>query len=197
MSNKMSEKKFMKNPNKTDAGFSLVEVVIAIFVLTIGLIGTAAAISYALEYSSISRNVTSAKSVIIAAIEEIETLRNARRLEFKQIANDGKVDNTGAEINFAGFSKDFVTISLNPGPDGVNGTPDDLRNPGNDGKFGTADDFDDTSLIRGGFLRKITITDLDPTIKKIEIKVRYVGSGGKTGEITGVCYLNDELRVTE
>ncbi len=195
--NKISQTKFTGNSDKKDAGFSLIEVVAAIFVLTIGLLGTAAAISYALEYSSVSRNVTSAKSVVIASIEEIETLRNARRLDFKQIANDGKVDNTGADVNFAGFSKDFVTISLNPGPDGVNGTPDDLRNPGNDGKFGTADDFDDTSLIRGGYLRKITITDLDETIKKIEIRVRYIGSGGKTGEIRGVCYLNDELRVTE
>ena len=193
--NKTGKKQFTETPKED--GFTILEAVIAILILTIGLIGTAAAISYALQYSSISRNVTSAKSVIIAAIEEIETLRNAKRLEFKQIANEKEVNNTDTSINFTGFVKDFVTISLNPGPDGVNGTADDLRDPGADMTFGTKDDFDNPALIRGGYLRKITITNLSDTIKKIEIKVRYIGSGGKTGEITGVCYLNDEFRITK
>ena len=195
MLNKTGKKQFTETPKED--GFTILEAVIAILILTIGLIGTAAAISYALQYSSISRNVTSAKSVIIAAIEEIETLRNAKRLEFKQIANEKEVNNTDTSINFTGFVKDFVTISLNPGPDGVNGTADDLRDPGADMTFGTKDDFDNPALIRGGYLRKITITNLSDTIKKIEIKVRYIGSGGKTGEITGVCYLNDEFRITK
>lgn len=196
MLNKKILKKTSKSSSKSDAGFSLVEAVIAIFVVTIGLIGTVAAITYALEFGAISRNVTSAKSIIVASIEEIETLRNARRLEFKQIANVGDVNNVGVENTFNGFTDGFQAVSLNPGADGVNGTDDDFIAPGADGDFGTADDFQDLSLIRGGYDRQIEITNLSKTLKKIEIKIQYVGRAGKVGEITGVCYLNDEARIT-
>jgi len=185
-----------KNLKKSEDGFTLIEAVIAIFIVTIGLIGTAAAITYALEFSTISRNVTSAKSLIVASIEEIESLRNSRRLDFKQISNVGGVDNTNAPSRFNGFSTGFKDVSINPGPDGVNGTDDDLRDDGADGVYGTGDDFDNQSLIRSGYRRQITITVLSDTLKKIEIKVKYMASNGKTGEIAGVCYLNDEARLT-
>lgn len=195
MSNKIIQKSSEQSERKSEAGFSMVEAIAAIFILTIGLIGTAAAITYALEFGSISRNVTSAKSVIVSSIEEIETLRNSRRLNFKQFANVGGVDNTGAANPFGGFSTGFKPVSLSPGPDGVNGTDDDLKDAGPDGLFGTADDFDNQGLIRSGYVRQITITDLNSTLKKIEVKVRYLGRAGKTGEITGVSYLNDEARI--
>ncbi|MGC2234817.1 MAG: prepilin-type N-terminal cleavage/methylation domain-containing protein [Pyrinomonadaceae bacterium] len=185
-----------KNLKKSEDGFTLIEAVIAIFIVTIGLIGTAAAITYALEFSTISRNVTSAKSLIVASIEEIESLRNSRRLDFKQIANVGSVDNTNTPSRFDGFSTGFKDVSINPGPDGVNGTDDDLRDDGADGVYGTGDDIDNPAWIRSGYRRQITITVLSDTLKKIEIKVKYMASNGKTGEITGVCYLNDEARLT-
>ena len=185
-----------ENPNKTQAGFTLIEAVIAIFILTIGLIGTAAAITYSLQFSTLSRNVSGAKLVIVASIEEIESLRNSRRLDFKQIENVGSVDNTNTPIVFSGFSTGFSDISLNPGPDGVNGTADDLRNWGADGTYGTGDDFDDPSFVRSGYRRRITITNLSDSLKKIEVKVQYLGTGGRIGELTGVCYLNDEARLT-
>jgi type II secretory pathway pseudopilin PulG len=186
----------LKNKNKSENGFTLIEAVVAIFIITIGLIGTAAAITYALEFSTISRNVSSAKLVIVASIEEVESLRNSRRLDFKQIANVGAVDNTNTPSTFNGFSTGFKDISLNPGPDGVNGTDDDLRDAGPDGTYGTGDDFDNQSWIRSGYRRQITISILSDTLKKIEIKVKYMGSNGKVGELTGVCYLNDESRTT-
>ena len=155
-----------------------------------------AALGYALHYGTISRNVTSAKSIIFAQIEEIETLRNSRRLDFKQIANAGGVDNTNAPAFFGGFSPGFRELSLNPGPDGVNGTDDDLRDAGADRTYGTPDDFDNPALVRSGYTRQVTITNLSSSMKKIEITVRYFGSGGVVGEIAGVCYLNDEARLT-
>lgn len=190
-----SNKKGKTQP-KGEAGFTLIEAVIAILVLTIGLMGTAAAITYALEFGSISRNVTSAKSMILASIEEVETLRNARRLNFRQISNVGAVDNAGAANAFGGFSTGFQPVSGEPGEDGVNGTGDDLIRAGADEVWGTADDFDDPSLVRSGYERKIEITNLSNSLKKIEVKIRYTGRAGKTGEIGGVCYLNDEDRIT-
>lgn len=188
----ISEKKSVVGQN----GFSLVEAVVAIFVMTIGLIGTAAALSYAIYFGTISRNVTSAKTLITAQIEEIETLRNSRRIDFKQIANVGSVDNTDVAVVFGGFSTGFKELSVQPGPDGVNGTDDDLRRPGTDGTYGTGDDYDDPSLVRSGYTRQVTVTNLSASMKKIEIKVRYFGSGGRVGEIDGVCYLNNEGSLT-
>ncbi len=185
-----------KNSANGEAGFTLVEAVIAIFILTIALVGTAAAITYALEFGAISRNVTNAKSMVVASIEEVETLRNSRRLDFQQIANVGAVNNTNSKNLFDGFSVGFKDVSKEPGPDGVNGTNDDLMNKGLDAIFGTADDFEDANFVRPGYQRQISITNLSDSLKKIEVKIRYVGSGNKMGEITGVGYLNDEFRVT-
>jgi type II secretory pathway pseudopilin PulG len=194
----MSNNKNTKNTSLTkgESGFTLIEAVCAIFVVTIGLIGTAAAVTYALEFSAISRNVTSAKSVIISTFEEIETLRNARRLEFGQIANVGAVNNTGAANPFGGFSTGFQAISNEPGADGVNGSQDDFTAPGADGTYGTPDDYTDLTRMRGGYDRQIEITRLSDTLKKIQVTVQYVGRAGKVGEISGVFYLNDEARVT-
>lgn len=178
-----------------EAGFTLIEAVVALFVLTVGLVGTVAAIVYAIEFGRISRNVGGAKSVIVASIEGVETLRNAQRLNFKQIANVGGVDNTDSTNPFDGFSVGFKPVSLAPGNDGVSGTNDDLSTAaGADGKFGTADDATNPALKRNGFERQITITDLSDSLKRIEVKVKYIGREGKQGEITGVGYLNDDAR---
>ncbi len=185
--------------NRDEEGFTMIEVIIAILILSVALIATAAAITFALEFGAISKNVSNAKLVIVSSIEEIESLRNARRLDFKQIENVGNVDNTNSPNFFSGFSNGFQPISLSPGEDGVNGTDDDLTDPGPDGNFGTADDFTNPALERKGYSRQITITDLpdSETIKKIEIRVRYQGAGGKMGEIGGVAYLNNESRLTQ
>jgi len=183
MSNKSQKTNRDESQRKGESGFTLVEAVVAILVLTIGLIGTAAAITFALEFSAISRNVTSGKLVITSTIEEIESLRNSKRLEFRQIENFGAVDNTGAPNTFTGFSTGFNTISIDPGPDGVNGTNDDPTG---------------ATQIRPGYQRQITITNLgtSTTIKKIEVRVQYPAAPGKFGEIVGVAYLNDEFRIT-
>ncbi len=196
MSNKKIRKSGADNLTKDESGFTMIEAVIAIFILTIGLMGTAAAIIYALQFGAISRNVSSAKSIVVATIEEVEALRNARRLDFKQVANVGNVDNTGSPNPFNGFSNGLQSVSLSSGPDAVNGTDDDLRDPGIDGVFGTPDDFTNQGLARGGYMRQITIRDLSESLKRVEVRIQYLGSGGVTGEITGVSYLNNELRIT-
>ena len=197
MSNKNSSKHENSAENAKQSGFTLVECVVAIFVLTIGLIGTAAAITFALEYSVIGRNVTRAKLVVTASIEQIESLRNSRRLDYKQIANAGAVDNTNSPNQFAGFSTGMQPVSSEPGNDGVFGTADDLSiAPGADGVYGTGDDVTDAAFVRPDFSRQITITNLSPSLKKVVVVVRYSATGGRIGEITGVSYLNDDARTT-
>lgn len=181
-----------------DTGFSLIEVIIAILILTIGLLGAVASLTYAMQFTNTSRNVGQAKAVIVSSLEEIESLRNTRRLDFKQIANVGEVDNTNSKNTFEGFSTDFKEVSLSAGPDGIYGTDDDLIDAGPDEVYGTGDDFINPALVRSGYLRKITITSFpsDQTIKKVEVRVKYISASGTYAEITGVSYINDESRTT-
>lgn len=197
MSNKPKQNRKKSASENGERGFSLVEAVIAILILTVGLIGTAAAVTYALEFSAISRNVTKAKLVVVASIEEVESLRNSRRLNFKQFANAGSVDNTDASNQFIGFAKGFKAVSNTPGNDGVNGTTDDIASsPGADGIYDTSDDQIDPTRIRGGYMRQIEIINLSATLKKVVVRVRYTSVNGKLGEIVGVSYINDEARTT-
>lgn len=187
-----------KGFSDNEQGFSLLEVIVAIVILTIALMATAASLTYALEFGTTSRNVGSAKLLITSTMEEIESLRNTRRLDFKQISNAGSVDNIDSRNTFNGFSVGFKAVGLNPGPDGVNGTDDDLTDAGPDTILGNADDFVNPDLARSGYMRQISISPMptDATIKKIEIKIKFFSAGGKVSEITGVGYINDESRTT-
>jgi prepilin-type N-terminal cleavage/methylation domain-containing protein len=181
----------------SQAGFSLLETIIALLIITIGLLGTVATVTYSLQMTTASRNIGTAKLMIISTFEEIETLRNDATLEFKQIGNVGNVDNTQTKYQFSGFSVGIQSVSMNPGRDRIYGTDDDLIDAGTDQVFGTADDFQNDSLIRSGYQREIIISPLpnQPEIKKVEVKIRYFSVGGSSQEVNGICYINDNYRV--
>jgi prepilin-type N-terminal cleavage/methylation domain-containing protein len=176
----------------TDRGFSLLEMVVAMGILTIGLLAVASSIGYALMVSNGSRNVTNSKLLIVSMLEQMETLRNTGELTFGQIANVGQVDDTGGVRSFAGFRSDFAPVSMTPGPDGIFGTDDDLMDPGADGIYGTQDDVLKPSLARPGVTRQILITQLGPQLKRIQVTLRYAPRGGVQQELVGVSYLNDD-----
>jgi hypothetical protein len=170
-----------------------------LLILTIGLLGLAASIGYAMTVSNKGRNLTNGKLLVVSVMEQIEKLRNTEsgsieELTFGQIANVGNVDNTGAARNFAGFPTAFQDLSANPGPDGIFGTGDDFISPGPDNIYGTADDFVDSSLTIPGYQRQITITNLSANLKRIQVTLRYADAGGKQRDLVGVSYLNNDTR---
>jgi prepilin-type N-terminal cleavage/methylation domain-containing protein len=180
------------NKQASQQGFSLIEMVVAILILTVGLLGVASAIGYALMASNSGRTVTNTKLLVVSALEQMETLRDTGNLTFGQISNAGNVDNSGADATFNGFPTGFQTVSTNPGPDGIWGTSDDLIAAGPDGLYGTADDVTDNSLAITGVTRQISITSLSATLKRIEVRVNYSARGGSTQQLIGVSYLNDD-----
>ena len=189
-----SSKRFHSHTAKSaDAGFTLLETVVAMLVMTVGLLALASVIGFALMVSNSGRGVTNTKLLVVSVLEQMETLRNNSQLTFGQIANTGQVDNSEGG-NFGGFPTGFMEISRNPGPDGIFGTSDDFVDAGGDGLYGTADDFTNTSLARTGYTREIVITQLNPYLKRVQVTLRYSVKGGSYKELVGVSYLNDNSR---
>jgi prepilin-type N-terminal cleavage/methylation domain-containing protein len=176
----------------SQAGFTLIEMVVAMLVMTIGLLAVAATIAFALSVSNKGRSVTNTKLLVVSILEQMETLRNTKQLTYGQISTAGQVDNVGATQSFAGFPDDFREVSINPGPDGIFGTTDDLLDAGPDQDYGTDDDFVNPSLARPGYTRQIVITALSPNLKKIQVTLKSPRQGGGFDSMVGISYLNND-----
>lgn len=181
-----------RSPNRrerqSEGGFSLLEMVVAMMILTIGLLGVASAISYALMASNRGRSITNSKMLVVSILEQMETLRDTGQLHFNEISNGQVVGS-----NFTGFPATFQPVSTIPGPDGIFGTADDLIDAGPDGVYATSDDFTNPARARPGVTRQIlisTLTDND-YLKKIQVTLRYSPNGGETRELVCSGYLND------
>lgn len=179
------------SPNtKSDAGFSLLEMVVAATLLTIGLMAVASALGYAMIAGNHGRAITNTKLLAVSMLEQMETLRNSGQLTFGQIANVGQVNAAGALRVFGGFPVGAQQVSTEPGPDGIFGTADDLVDAGNDNQFGTADDFTNPAFAVIGVTRQIQITSLSATLKRVQVTINYPASG-QMRQLVAVCYLND------
>lgn len=173
---------------RLEGGFSLLEMVVAMVILSVGLLGVATAIGYALMASNSGRGITNAKLLVVSALEQMETLRNTGQLNFDEISNS-QVSGS----SFRGFPNTFEAVSSVPGNDGIFGTTDDISTaPGTDGIYGTTDDIRDQSLVVKGATRQVLISSLSPTLKKIKVTLRYSPNGGTFKELVGVSYLNDD-----
>jgi hypothetical protein len=166
-------------------------MVVALTLLTVGLLGVASAIGYAMVASNHGRSITNTKLLAVSILEQMETLRDTNNLTFGQIANVGQVSNQGAAKDFDGFPPGFQQVSINPGPDGIFGTGDDLIDPGADGVFGSpGDDFINPNFAVVGVTRQIQITNLSVKLKKIQVTINYAVNGG-TKQLVATSYLND------
>ncbi|MGH9931458.1 MAG: type IV pilus modification PilV family protein [Pyrinomonadaceae bacterium] len=173
--------------NRSDeGGFSLLEMLVATVIVTVGLLGVASAISYALLVSNRGRGVTNSKMLVVSILEQMETLRNTRELSFDEISNTQQPGSAFTGFPYA--DGDFRPVSTVPGADGIFGTADDLR-------VGSVDDL---TLARPGVSRQIKITTFpsNPNLKKIQVTLRYSPTGGETRELVGISYLQDDSRGT-
>jgi type IV pilus modification protein PilV len=148
------------------SGFSLIEVMIAIVVMTIGLLAVMASFATAISATASAQEDLIARHKALDAMESIYTARNSQQLPFSSLQNiaNGGVFKSGAQQ---------LTCA---GPDGIVGTADDvactapdtgtacpggvecLVLPGPDGVLGTADDVTQSL---GNFTRTITFNTVD------------------------------------
>lgn len=119
-------------------GFTLIEAMISILILSFGVLSLAAVYAQGIMYSSMSQFNYIAEKKAEEAVETIFTARDTKVLTWAQIQN----------ISTGGVFKDGPQPLLDPGPDGLVDTADDnaalpdtiIIGPGPDGILGTADD---------------------------------------------------------
>jgi len=167
------------------AGFSLVEVLFAGAIMTIGLLAVLGMFTTALTAAQSSQLDQIAHARATQALESVYTARQTAQLGFDAINPVGTTTNGTLGI----FTTGMATMT-DPGPDGLDGTADDVPTapivlPGPDGKLGTADD---QTISLANFQRQIQISlAVDPntgaqipTLKQIVVTIQYQTSNGIT-----------------
>jgi type II secretory pathway pseudopilin PulG len=130
--------KALRLNSRKASGFTLLEAMISIVVLSFGVLSLAAIYAQGIMYASLTQYDYIAQKKAEEAIETIFTARDTKVLTWAQIQN------TAQGGVFIGGPRPL----LDPGPDGLVGTADDNVNlpdeiiigPGPDKVLGTADD---------------------------------------------------------
>jgi Prokaryotic N-terminal methylation motif len=130
--------KTLRKHSARDSGFTLLEAMISIFVLTFGVLSLAAVYAQGIFFASLSQYDYVAEKKAEQAVEAIFTARDIKQLTWSSIQN---VSSNGVFLNGAqpilvpgtdglvgtatdsGSAHEFITIG--PGPDGILGTADD------------------------------------------------------------------------
>lgn len=153
-----------KLSDKRERGFTLIEVLISICVLTIGLVSLLGVFGIAMATTQTSELDLFAKQIATETMESIYSARDTANIQWEGIQNVTVVNPDGTTgIFLTGFQPVY-----NPGVDGIFGTADDaaagaqtLTPPGPDGTFGNADDAN-AAFTLTNFQRQIVISDIDP-----------------------------------
>jgi prepilin-type N-terminal cleavage/methylation domain-containing protein len=166
---------------KWESGFTLVETMIAIAILSIGILTVIAAFGSAVTSTQNSEENLIAREKALQALESVYAARNDQQITFAQIAN----------ISNGGIFTDGPVQLLCAGPDGLVNTADDVNCPasgpcaagpecvvlpGPDGILGTADDM---ALSLGAFKRTILITAVPgyTTLNQVVVTITYPQGG--------------------
>jgi prepilin-type N-terminal cleavage/methylation domain-containing protein len=152
------------------SGFTLIEAVVALSILSVGLLGLAQAFYMGMRAMATSSANLIAREKAREAVESVHTARDTRTITWAQIRNvaDGGVFLNGAQPLRAA------------GVDGLVNTADDAaagletqRDPGPNGVFL---DADDVLIPLVGFQRQIQILELtpvNPDLRELRVTITY------------------------
>lgn len=154
----------------------MIEMLIAITILSVGLLGTAALFMEGMLQAATGQSDNTAKQKASEAIESVFAARDTRLITWTQIRN---VSNGGIFLN-------GPQPINNPGADGLVNTSDDgleenIVLPGPDGLLGTSDDIARPLTL---FTREIEISDLGIHLRQVRVIVRY-----RVGRLNKECVL--------
>jgi type IV pilus modification protein PilV len=163
-------------------GFSLLEVMISMAILTVGMVSLLGVFGLAMAATQTSQQDMIAKQLANETLESVVTARNTSQLNWDDIQNVGSTSCTGSSP--CGIFVTATSQIYKAGADGMYGTADDaaageqtLTEPGPDGIYGTADDV---QIPLTGYQRTILISpvydannNLISTLRGINITVQY------------------------
>jgi len=160
----------MKMSSQT--GFSLVETVIALGVLTTGILGAAAVLATGMQNLSSSPADVVVTQKAAQAVEAVFSARDSHKLTWAQIRN------VHGESSDGGVFLDGEQPLKLPGADGLVNTADDTTTetvtvPGKDQILGTDDDMTTTL---SNFTREIAIRDVPNSngqLRSITVTITY------------------------
>jgi prepilin-type N-terminal cleavage/methylation domain-containing protein len=166
----------MSATTRRDSGFTLIEVMVAIVLLSSGILFLTSAVALGARRLTGSQDQLIASQRAAEAAESVFKARDNRVLTWAQIRNVA-----GASGTDGGIFIDGARDVRDPGPDGLVNTADDgalaeVVKPGPDALLGTGDD-EHTPLV--GFTREIEIRDLGPTLRQLRVIVKYRTSNGQ------------------
>jgi hypothetical protein len=170
-------------------GFSLVETMIALGVLTTGVLGAAAVLASGMQNLSSSPFDVVTTQKAAEAMEAVFSARQSGKLTWTQIKNVQGA--TGAD---GGVFLDGPQPLKTPGPDGLVNTADDgavetIILPGKDQILGTSDD---QTITLSSFTREIKIRDVSTEngqLRSIIVTVKYQ-NGPTTRTYTLTTYIS-------
>ena len=167
---------------KSESGFSLLETVFAVGVLSVGALGMAGMFTQGMQRTISSPNELIATQKAAEAVESVFSARDSHSITWAQLRNE----------NHGGIFLNGPQPIKTPGADGVVNTHDDGPNlesfdlPGPDQQLGTADDV---TKVLDGFTREIVIADLSDDLRSITVTVTY-NSGPQTRSYTITAYIS-------
>ncbi|MFQ5541748.1 MAG: hypothetical protein ACE5E2_02880 [Candidatus Binatia bacterium] len=175
-------------------GFGMLEVLAALFVVTIALTSLLALFGHAIASMTLMQDLLIAKQKSREALESIYTARNTSQITFDMIQN----------VSDSGIFLDGYQPLKRPNPtsgtgDGLIGTADDgaietLTLPGADGYLNTGDDEVRTLT---AFERQIDIdpilfadSSVNPDVRKVMVTIRYNTPMGSQQTYTVESYIS-------
>jgi hypothetical protein len=173
--------KSKQGKSNRQAGFTLLEAVISMVVVTVGLIGVLAAFAAAIGSTTTVQYDTIARQKATEALESIYTARQTAQLSFAAIQNTS----AGGPGIFTGG----MNILTDPGPDGLDGTLDDVPAapiivPGYTGSQ-TGSTPSTSAISLSNFQRQILITNVtnpdgsvNANLRQVIVTIQYPGPQG-------------------
>jgi type II secretory pathway pseudopilin PulG len=169
----------MQTNVRSDAGFSLVETLVSMLVLTVGVLGLTQAFVSGVQKSTSSPYEVLATQKAAEAIESVFAARDSHTITWLQMKN----------VAQGGVFVGAATPMKTSGNDGILNTVDDgsvesFLFPGPDGMVGTGDD---KTLVLNDFTRQIAIVELNPYLREITVTITYPANGQtKTYSVTAL-----------
>jgi type II secretory pathway pseudopilin PulG len=170
-----------RSRGRSRGGFTLLETMVATFVLVVGLLGLVATLAQGLAWMNVSQYEYIAQQKASEAIESIFTARDQGQATWSTICN------VGSTVCSNGIFLVGPQLLCDPGTDGILGTSDDYVSgacpsaattdsvllPNSTGVFGTSPTR--MPLTQYNFLRTITITSVTgvSNLRQIQITITY------------------------